>query len=321
MMLARRITLILGLFTLIVGLVMVTVWFGSRRPMEQNVMQAQPAHAVAVLTAARPLAAGTLLHQEDLGWSDVAAPAPAGSLFHGRSSVEEWVGAVVRHDYPQGQPLMAVDLIKPSEAGFLPAVLEPGDKAVTIAVDPAQIMSGLILPGDRVDVLLVQSFGTQEQGLPPARRSVGETLLHDVRVIALDQRISDAPKAPAGSSGAGFTAASSQAVNVPKTVTLEVSLADAQRLLVASQLGHVSLAMRGPSPATAVPESVSPTWASDASPALLELSHGGTPKAGSGSKSFAVRPQVQVIHGTAKTERLCVTGSGGKLSSDCSSAQ
>jgi pilus assembly protein CpaB len=231
--------------------------------------------------------------------------------------VEEWVGAVVRHDYPQGQPGMAVDLIKPSEAGFLPAVLEPGDKAVTIAVDPAQIMSGLILPGDRVDVLLVQSFGTQEQGLPPARRSVGETLLRDVRVIALDQRISDVPKTPSGSSG-GFAAASSQAVNVPKTVTLEVSLADAQRLLVASQLGHVSLAMRGP--ATARPEPVTPTWASDASPALLELSH-GAPKAASGGKSSVAQPQVQVIHGSAKTERLCVTGSGGKLSSDCSSAQ
>ena len=51
-------------------------------------------------------------------------------------------------------------------------------------------MAGLALPGDFVDVILIQNFDKTE----PGQRTSGETVLRDVRVLAVDQAMS----APSG---------------------------------------------------------------------------------------------------------------------------
>ena len=62
-------------------------------------------------------------------------------------------------------------------------------------VDASQSSSGLILPGDRIDVILIQSFGDTVE---PSRKEVAETVLVDVRVIAVDQSLNAAVRARAG---------------------------------------------------------------------------------------------------------------------------
>jgi pilus assembly protein CpaB len=131
-----------------------------------------------------------------------------------------------------------------------------------------QSVAGLVLPGDRVDLILTQNFGAASPD--PTRKSVGEIVLRNIRVVAVDQRLmefsaqkSADPKVPAA------------APRMPSSVTLEVSDVEAEHVLVAQQLGRVQLVIRslensatGGSSTEPVPP---PIWAGDVSPALRVL--------------------------------------------------
>ena len=81
--------------------------------------------------------------------------------------------------------------------------------------------------------------------------------------------------------------------NMPKTVTLELNESQAETLFVATQLGLLQLSVR-PLEKSSQPGSddrqESPTWASDVSPALGELSGSGAPNSGSTIESSIRRP-------------------------------
>jgi pilus assembly protein CpaB len=153
---------------------------------------------------------------------------------------------------------LPAELIRAGDAQFLAAVLKPGMRAVSIAVDAPQSASGLVRPGNSVDVILIQSFA--DSAVESARKSVGETVLRNVRVIAIDQLLRGEPTPEA---------------RTPKTVTLEVSESQAQVLLVAANLGRLQLSIRplAGAPSESVEGTPPPTatWASDVSPALKEL--------------------------------------------------
>jgi pilus assembly protein CpaB len=123
----------------------------------------------------------------------------------------------------------------------------------------------LALPGDYVDVILTQTFGDNVTDI--GRKTVGETVLRDVRVIAIDQSLNPQPNIIE----AAPNAVSAEA-RVPKTVTLELFERQAETLLVAAQLGKFQLAVRPLEAAGAArPEekrTAKPVWASDVSLAV-----------------------------------------------------
>lgn len=187
-----------------------------------------------------------------------------GYLMRGQVSEAEFLGAISRRNFAQDEPLIASEFVKPGDRQFLAAVLKPGSRAISIFVDAAQSAAGMALPGDRVDVILTQSFG--EQATDPGRKTVSETMLRDVRVIAIDQSLTPSTN---------VAAAISTEARIPKTVTLELLERQAEALMVAAQLGKFQLAVL-PLERVAVehPEEqteAGPVWASDVSPALREV--------------------------------------------------
>ena len=266
-MLVRNFLLALGIVTLVAGLALSAVWYiqSDRSP----VMEAQsppPVVKPAILVAARPIPTGTLLRAEDVVWRD-AGRIDVRTVVRGQMQEFEFMGAVARRDFGQDEPLIASDLVKPNERGFVAAVLKPGTRAVSIAVDASQSLSGLMLPGDHVDVILMQSFGDAAE---QSRKEVAETVLVDVRAIAVDQSLSSAVRTAPADRRVG-----SPESQLPKTVTLEVTPRQAEVLLVASQLGRLGVSLRALE-GSGVPEagsgaSVGPTWAADVSPALRQL--------------------------------------------------
>jgi pilus assembly protein CpaB len=218
-----------------------------------------PPARVRMLVAARPLSIGTLLKDEDFRESEVAADAvPEGAFTGGTASLAELRGALLRRFIDPNQPVIATDVLRPRDRGFLAAVLRPGTRAISVGVDVVTGASGLIWPGDEVDLILTQNLQQQGQGPESAgRRVVGETILSAVRVIAVDQQISH--------SGTDATAARV----VARTVTLEVNPEQAERLAVAMQLGRISLVVRS---IEGVPEASGPrpslVFGSDVSSAL-----------------------------------------------------
>jgi pilus assembly protein CpaB len=216
-----------------------------------------PPAVQAVLVAARPLRPGALVKPEDITVMDFpTATLPAGARPDTRENRAELTGAMIRRALPQGEPLAGTDMLRPGEHGFLAAVLGSGMRAISVGVDQVSGHAGLIWPGDRVDLVLTQAL--DDQALPLARRIVGETVLADVRIIAVDQQLIQ-----------GASGDSADPLRAARTVTLEVTPRGAERVSVASRLGRLSLSLRSAerSPATEGNDEA-PTWAGDVSPAL-----------------------------------------------------
>ena len=217
-----------------------------------------PSDKVAVLTTARPLRAGTLLKPEDLTVEQRAAKdVPAGARLDSEAARSDLMGALVRRNLAKGEVLLSSDALNPGDRGFLAAVLGSGMRAVTVGVDAVSGLAGLVWPGDRVDLILTQS--QEGADVPPARRVSGETVLHDVRVLAIDRQLIQ---------GATSESPESQAA---RTVTLEVTPTDAERVAVATKLGHLSLsvvAFAQEAPASSPHPGNGVTWGGDVSSAL-----------------------------------------------------
>ena len=139
-----------------------------------------------VLAAARELPVGTLLGVGDLtelGFEEHALP-------RGHIGVDEATaiaslrGHVVREAIADGAPLTRRALVGPHQRGFLAAVLRPGMRAITIRLGAGTRQSGLIDPGDRVDVVLTAK--SRESGI---HNVLSRRILEDVRVLAVDQQI------------------------------------------------------------------------------------------------------------------------------------
>jgi pilus assembly protein CpaB len=115
------------------------------------------------------------------------------------------------------------------DRGFLASVLEPGTRAISIKVDAESGVSGLIKPGDYVDVLLTQVVAHADV----ARRALSETLLQNIRIIAIDQEIVQ-----------GGGANNATAAKIAQTVSLQLAPEQVKKIAVAKNLGSLSLAMR-----------------------------------------------------------------------------
>jgi pilus assembly protein CpaB len=235
-------------------------------------------------------------------------------MMRGQISESEFVGSVSRRGFGAGDPLTQSDLVKPDQGGFLAAVLAPAMRAVSVTVGAAESVAGLVAPGDRVDVILTQNFN--DSLVAPPRKSVGETVLRDVRVIAVDQALSGAIQAKQQPTPPTVGAEG----RIPRTVTLEVTEQQAEKLLVALNLGKIELSMRPFSPpgtelplveGTATP---TPTWASDVSPALKSVNQ-GSQNAINGKP--APVPAIAVMRGS-KIDHLCPGGPGLTSCSDAS---
>ena len=269
--------LILSGLLLLTALGLGLVGYQVTRPPKTVTVAAEappPPLTVDVLVAAHSLPAGTLMKDEDFTKRAVpSAEVPKGALTDTPEIARRTCAArCCATISTAGNILMAGDVLHPRDRGFLAAVLAPGARAISVGVDAITGDGGLIWPGDRVDVILTQEL--DEKDAPLARRFVGETVLSDVRVVAVDQSIAQGAVA-GGDNATGRLA---------RTVTLEVTPQQAERAAVAERLGKITLAIRavdGVAEATGPRSSV---YGGDVSPALAD---GATPGA----------PSMRVIEG------------------------
>ena len=233
-------------------------WISTRPPPPPPAALAPPPPTkVAVLTASHPLRAGSLLKPEDLTAKEILLtdrrPDMSADTADARRALS---GAMVRRSLSVGEAVRTGDVMRPGDHGFLAAVLQPGMSAVTVAVDATTGAAGLIWPGDHVDLILTQTI--QDSALPVGRRVAAETVLSNVRVIAIDQQLVQGAEANGNDTQA-------------RTVTLEVTEGQCERVSVATRLGALSLAVRSadaPPPGDEPKPAPNTTWAVDVSPAL-----------------------------------------------------
>src|SRR6202047_587709 len=225
-------TILTLLFLISLGVIAIVSLHALPQRVNANTVGARSEILVAVAT----LPAGTLLRAKDLNWQPTNRPEPdqffraAGGL--GNTTLEidqqlrtEVYGAALRIGLATGESIRRDGIVKPGDRDFLQVVLSPGARAIAIPVTTGGASTGLLYPGDRVDVVLTQKFG--DTGAPLTRRSVSETVVENLRVLAIN--LPDA-KTAGGSFG--------------HTVTLEVTPEQAEKMSVATELGKLSLTLR-----------------------------------------------------------------------------
>src|SRR5580704_7138486 len=174
-----------------------------------------------VIVAADDLQVGTKIDDKDIR----IVHFPSGDLpdgrFHFKNKV---VGRGVVLPIAKGEFILTNKLAGENAGSGLPSLIPPGMRAVSVRVNDTTSVSGFVLPGTRVDVLLT---GNPQGSNEPQTT----TVLENVAVIATGTRMErnsagDAQSAP--------------------VVTLLLSPDDAQRLTLASSQGHIQLALRNP---------------------------------------------------------------------------
>jgi pilus assembly protein CpaB len=183
-----------------------------------------------VLVAKGDIGIGQAVSAGDLQWQTWPAAA-AGPHFIRKTekpnAVNDLVGSLARSPLVAGEPIREAKLIKTNGSGFMAAILPSGMRAVSTEISPETGAGGFILPNDHVDVIL--SRRDREEKASGQDGFVSETILTNIRVLAIDQAIEEK---------------GGQKVVVGKTATLELGPRQAETLALARQLGTLSLALR-----------------------------------------------------------------------------
>ena len=195
----------------------------------------EPANAdqvASIAVASRALAFGSPVVADDvreLAWPVKSKPQGSFANF---AELAKDGRRIVISPFVRDEPIIASKVSAPNGSASLSTVIEKGKRAVTVAVDDVRGVAGFIFPGDFVDVVLTR---TNNSNGPP---DFAEVILQHVKVLAIDQMAGDRQEHPM----------------VAKAVTVEGSPEQALKILLAANVGKLSLILRQPAEVAMAPD-------------------------------------------------------------------
>lgn len=136
---------------------------------------------------------------------------------------EDVVGKIARSDIYTGEQVLKNNVASPNDpVEGLAMTVEPGRRAMTVAINDVTGVAGLLRPGDQVDVLGTVNVGNQ---------AITSLLVQNIRVLAVNkstEATSDSKPAQTG------------------TLTLSLNTAEAQQLTLAAEKGSIRVLLRTP---------------------------------------------------------------------------
>jgi Flp pilus assembly protein CpaB len=176
------------------------------------------------VVAAESLAYGTAMTPDNI----VEIPWFSNTLPEGAFAVKDDLLSggrrVVLSPLKRGEAVLRSRITGPGQRASLASLLDEGKRAVTVSVDDVRGVAGFVLPGDFVDIVIIADDGS------PKRQSYSDILLEHVKVLAIDQVASEGEGQP----------------TVAKAVTVEVTKEQAQKILLATNIGKLSLILARP---------------------------------------------------------------------------
>jgi pilus assembly protein CpaB len=221
--------LFLAVLAVVSGGAALWLWIGTPQLQTPGTVVTQgsteeEAISTSVLVASRSLAAGTRLAETDFEWANrQARSVPGGSALQAvvPDAESRMAGMVVLRDLAQGDVVLWDDLATAASSRLSGHIAE-NRVAFAIVVSEATAVGGLVRAGDRIDVFQVQRGGaTSEASMI--------TLAKDLRVLATDQTILHAQEVP---------------TSAPRTLTLEVDMAQLEVLARAQAEGGIIVALK-----------------------------------------------------------------------------
>jgi pilus assembly protein CpaB len=136
-------------------------------------------------------------------------------------------GSIARAPIMAGEPITQQKLVKAGQGGVLAAILPAGMRAISTRIKEETAVGNLILPNDRVDVILIRRM----RGRSGVEEFVSDMLFGNVRVLAMGQQIESKE-------------GKKTADGVANTATLELTAHQSELLALANSMGEISLALR-----------------------------------------------------------------------------
>jgi len=246
--------LVIGLIVLALSVAGISTYliknFSTPEAIQELEKKAEPIKTQ-ILVATKPLNPGDILNSDTVAWR----PWPKDSLSEHYFSVEkddqkdekfkEVNEATVRRPLQAGEPLIAAKFFKSDSPGFMAGMLDQGMRAISVPVTANTGVSGFILPGDHVDILIVHNKGKEavNKTTPAEKKAVGvektirplvvmstmtETILQNILVLAVDQTLGEIE-------GTALPA---------KTLTFQLTPKQSEILLTARATGQLSVVLR-----------------------------------------------------------------------------
>ena len=221
--------LVVGLF----AAALVYLWSQQKEQQYTKVMEntKQVAHAVVDIPA------GTPLTQDKIQTKEVPQQfLPANPLY--KDDIEVYLNSPVARQVNEGDMIMTSDFSVDQVSNELSSKIPKSERAMSIPVDTVSGVSGLLRPGDRVDILGTFPVSSKDEVIPEAggRQSVGYmtmTLLQNVTLLAVGQEISGVGSGSNGGRRGGYS-----------TVTASVTIDEAELLTIAQTRGDLVLLLR-----------------------------------------------------------------------------
>lgn len=204
-------------------------WLDQQRRAGQPVAVLAPTlRTTKIVVATASMRFGAELSEANLREVEWPANAlPVGAFASRSELIKAGERRVVLSAIEVNEPILKWKITGPGQRASLSSIIENGLKAVTIRVNDVLGVAGFVLPGDRVDVAVTRTEVTDHDA-DNAKSPFTDILLQHVRVLGVDQIADDRTDKAA----------------VVKAVTLEVGTEDAQRLVLASTVGTLSLILR-----------------------------------------------------------------------------
>ncbi|MCX7084434.1 MAG: Flp pilus assembly protein CpaB [Methylococcales bacterium] len=128
------------------------------------------------------------------------------------------IGKVVQREFVVGEIILKSQVKDSLGGSNLSALITTDMRAVSVRVDDVMGVAGFVLPGNKVDIIAVQDDG------------VTETLLKNIKVLAIDQQSTANTEKPA----------------VVRTLTVEVTPKQAELLVKALKKSSLQFTLRNP---------------------------------------------------------------------------
>jgi pilus assembly protein CpaB len=189
----------------------------------------RPVNTLQVVVAKYALEQGEPIGADNMALRDLPADHLPGSAVR-PAQFDALLGLRLIRPMKSGEPLLREALVQP-EPEPLATRLPAGKRAVTVVVDEVNSVSGMLRPGDRIDLLLT----ARDPMLAgqAAAADLTRPLLQDLRILATGGRLEARREAAATPLPFG-------------TITVEVTPDQAKMLVLAQRGGRLTALLRGP---------------------------------------------------------------------------
>lgn len=186
------------------------------------VQEAPKAPETTIVVARQPLFYGNELTRQnvrEIPW--LADDLPTGTFQTVDELFQDQSSRIVLRTLEQNEPILESKISGDDRAATLSAIIPMKMRAITIRVNDILGVAGFIIPGDRVDMLLTRESDN-------SKKPETTMMLQNVQVLGIDQQASEDQQEP----------------RVVRAVTIAVTPSQAQKVVLASAVGTINLALR-----------------------------------------------------------------------------